>query len=292
MPEFEAIGWIKNLTPPVSPLSIAGISVERLPHRNTLDNTTLRGFAKTARLHPIQEAELLQAVEIRQRMAIECQMRARVDAVDERAAGNALSIAFQDLIMAIQLVTNRAVDLVGWAVGKPDAGGIFFVVGNEKKYRGGPATIAPGAAPVLEELLKVLEGTFPQRIDTALLEFETALKSEDVRRQFIHSVVALEALFGDDKSRENLRFKVSLRSVQLIPSLAAKRKEGFKIVQNAYDLRSTFVHGSWNEKTLKDAEEQIDQVFQITGEALQEFLFRARDGKVVDFPALDEELFF
>jgi len=144
--------------------------------------------------------------------------------------------------------------------------------------------------PVLEELLNVLQGTFPQRIGTALLEFDTALKSEDVRRQFIHAVIVLEALFGDQMT-EALSYKVPLRAAQPIPSLASDKKKGYETLRDAYSLRSRFVHGVWSDKHLTAAEGQIEGVLQLTGEAVQEFLFRARDDKIVDFPALDEELF-
>ncbi len=286
MPEFELICWIDNVTPPSAPLSIAGVTVERPPYTHTLDDPTVQRVAKAGGLLSRQTVELRQAVEIRRRMTVECQMRTRGNAANEQAALDLLLPRVQNFIMTIQILTTRAVELTGLVVGIPE-GGTFFPVAYKKKYRGGPATIP--SLPVLKELMDVLDGSFPKRIETALVEFDTALKSEDVRRQFIHSVVVLEGLFGD-ASTEALSYKVPLRAVQLVPSLASDKKKGFETIRSAYSLRSNFVHGTWSAKTLEQADDQIERILQLTGEALQEFLFRVRDGKAVDFPALDEEL--
>lgn len=116
------------------------------------------------------------------------------------------------------------------------------------------------------------------------------MKSDDVRRQFIHAVVALEALFGDDAT-EALSYKVPLRAVQIVPSLSGRKSEAFKRLREAYLLRSKFVHGTWDESALSKATAMVDWLRQTTAEAIREFLLRIKSAQLAKFPELDAELF-
>jgi hypothetical protein len=54
MPDFELIGWIDNLVPPATPLSIAGIRVGRPVYGHTLDDATVKRVAKAGGFPPFR----------------------------------------------------------------------------------------------------------------------------------------------------------------------------------------------------------------------------------------------
>jgi hypothetical protein len=211
--------------------------------------------------------------------------------VDASHPGTAMGLVRPEvdkLVMAVELVYRKA--LSQGSIGASPVKTTPILFGPPPSYSGGPASIVPTDVPRLEAVIGLLDVKPPKRVETALLEFDTALKSRDVRRQYIHSVVALEALFGDAHP-EMLRYKIALRGAQLIPSLQADKKAGFDRLRNAYDTRSQFVHGTWDKGTLKQAEADAENLLNLTSEAILAFLERAAKNLTVSFPDLDDELF-
>jgi hypothetical protein len=164
--------------------------VRRPAYGHTLDDATVQKIAKAGGLPLNQTVELRQAVNVRRKLVVECETHVEGTAATFDVAAEELRSRVQDLLMAIQITTIRAAVFTSWVVGEP-SGGMFFPVHLPRKYRTGRAVVGFATVPVLEELVKVLATSFPQRIGTALVEFHTALTSEDVRRQIIHAVIAL-----------------------------------------------------------------------------------------------------
>ena len=289
MTTFYITATLHNLTPPETPITVRGFTVERHPYPPSVTDEMIERITPPD-WNLIQRTELSAAISLLHSMASECILRYAVQAPDVDTVMATEGRRIAQFVQAIELLTGKAVEL-GHIMFAPEVGGIAFFYGQTRAFRGGPASIGPQMVTVLDEVLQVLQANVPKRIETALLEYDTALKSEDIRRQFIHSVVALEALFGDSAS-EALSYKVPLRAALLIPSLATRKKEGFRRLRQAYNTRNAFVHGTWDQRVLTEAETIVDEVVSLTGEAVFEFLQRVKDGKQHEFPALDEEVFF
>jgi hypothetical protein len=287
MAKFLAVAGVHNLTPPKRHLHIHNFDLEKSPQL-TLDEARLGRLVVA--WNPILRGELMWVLPLLREMTADCILRLRFDATNLGKAMDRARQEFQKIALAIELITVKVATLSGPAVGPEDAGGRFVFLSPKRQYRGGRASIQAEHVTVLKEIMTTLDTKPTTRIEIALLEFDTALKSGDVRRQLIHAVVALEALFGD-AATEALRYKVPLRAVQIIPSLKKKREKAFKQLQTAYDLRSKFVHGAWNRKMVREAEGLIDELLALAAEGVLEFLFRIEDQRPTDFPGLDAELF-
>lgn len=290
MPRFHITASIRNLDPPPAPLRIRGITLEQ-GRKPELDEETARRLLSEASIAPADVAYISWAVQNLRLSAMGCVMHTEVEANDIDAALERGEQMIQQVIMAIELITRKAVAITGSTVRPPEFGGAVTSFAPRTGYRGGPASVDAALVQRIEEVATVLDTKPSKRVETAMLEYDTALKSDDVRRQFIHGVVALEALFGDE-STEALSYKVPLRAVHLIPSLRGRRSEGFGELRQFYRLRSKFVHGTWDANTLAEAKGLVDELTGVTAEAVLEFLSRFRDGRSTDFPDLDEELFF
>lgn len=243
------------------------------------------------KLHRVLQRQLEIAVSLLRETAVETNVRIEAEASDLETAVKEATQEFERLVFAVELVRKKAVELVPMIAGPADEGGVFTFFRPKKEYRGGPASVDLGDAPTLEAIVTILDTRATKRIETALLEFDTALKSapEDPRRLFIHAVVALEALFGDDET-EAAAYKVRLRATRFIPSLRGRPAEGLETFRKVYGIRSKFVHGTWDERTLREAGERADELLDLTAEAILEFLNRIRDSRPTSFPDLDTEL--
>ncbi len=286
MPRFFIASGAHNLTPPATPVQVRSVTVEQAV-RPRLDPSALEPLAGV--LGDLYMEAMTAAITFRD-MAVPCIFHSQTEGDNPAQAQEQVRTEFQKLAMAIELVTERAVTL-GGTIGAiaPLARGVI-ISSPRGPYRGGPASIDLAQVQILTEIMDTLDTKPTKRIETAMLEYDTALKSGDVRRQFIHAAVALEAVFGDDAT-EALSYKVPLRAACLIPSLKDTKQEGFEFLREAYTLRSKFVHGTWDQKTLVRAEATVDRLIALTAEAVLEFLFRIKDSRPSDFPALDVEAF-
>jgi len=203
---------LHNLTLPKGPLCIREVVLEQGPG-HMLDTATLTPLVEA--WNPVLRAELKWIIARIGEIVADCILRSEFDAADEVEAIGRAEEEFRNLVMALELITVKAVGYSGPAVSpKKEAGGLLLFHAERKAYGGGPASVEPGHIAVLEEVAMTLDTKPTKRIATALLEYDTALKSDDVRRQLIHAVVALEALFGDEAT-EALSYKVPLRRCSL-----------------------------------------------------------------------------
>ncbi len=287
MARFHTVAGVHNLTPPGNPLRVRGVVLEKAPQPRLI-SSTLGTVIQTS--DPIVRAELMWALPELRKMAPDCILRAEFEAADPPEAVERALEEFQKLLLAIEFITVKAVALSGPGVIPKEFVGTYIFFAPKKSYRGGAASVEEAELTVLKEIMDTLDAQPTTRIVTAQLEYDTALKSDDVRRQLIHAVIALEALFGDGET-EAINYKVRLRALKLIPSLRKNVKQGMQLLKDAYTLRSSFVHGTWNKDTLRKADSLMDELLAATAEGVLEFVFRIKDSRSTEFPTLDTELF-
>ncbi len=287
MPSFHVTAGVHNLNPPPAPLTIREVTLDR-GRRPRLDEETIRPLLTDIPGVEIQ-AELFIAIQTLRLSVMDCVLSTEIEATDSGAAHERGRQAIEKVVMAIELVTGKPVTLAGTVVSPVALGGAVLFSMPRKDYSGGPASVGAAQAQAIEEIVTVLDTKPSKRVETALLEYDTMLKSDDVRRQFIHGVVALEALFGDERGAPS--YKIPLRAAQLLPSLREHRFDGFGRLRKFYSLRNKFVHGIWDEDTFREAKGTVEDLLSLTAEAVQEFLFRIKDGLPTGFPDLDRQLF-
>ena len=121
-------------------------------------------------------------------------------------------------------------------------GGITFT-GNEESF-GGKYTLNVSELPLLIELWKVIKNINFKNcpsLEIAIHRFSFVHERNNLEDKLIDTMVGFESLYlTDDKE---LRYKSALRTAILIGESPDEREKIFKIMQVAYDMRSTIIHG-------------------------------------------------
>jgi hypothetical protein len=85
-------------------------------------------------------------------------------------------------------------------------------------------------------------------LDVAVRRFGDAAGRTRPDDQLTDLIISLEALLLTKSERGEKRFQIALRVAACVEAGGAKRRDVFKFVKRAYDVRSTIVHGGTPEK--------------------------------------------
>jgi hypothetical protein len=115
----------------------------------------------------------------------------------------------------------------------------------ENPSRSQPFELATEDEAELLALFDLVRRTYG-RLAFPLLRFSRAFDRNDLDDKVLDLVVSAESLLLDnidERDHSELRFRFALRAAFFIESRRWTRGEVFRIMRNAYDRRSGFVHG-------------------------------------------------
>lgn len=86
-------------------------------------------------------------------------------------------------------------------------------------------------------------GVFANNVMVAIKRFTYAYERLSIEDKLIDSVIGFEALFLKNDEREDMRYRLSLRTACFLENEKDKRVETFDFIHDAYGKRSKIVHG-------------------------------------------------
>lgn len=103
----------------------------------------------------------------------------------------------------------------------------------------------------LLENFEKLDSKFQDKLIIPLEKFNNFGSGELLVDKAIELRICLESIFLNDGNKDQLRFRLALRSALFLGKSLEERKEIFKIVKEAYDITSTAVHNGKLSKKMK-----------------------------------------
>lgn len=160
------------------------------------------------------------------------------------------------------------------------------MTGSNEMMFGGNYSFKISELPELVKLWNNLENVdfnnvYP--LEIALKRFNFAHERVDVEDRLIDIMIGFETLFSE--STTEIRYKISLRTAILIGKNLDERKIIFKLMQVAYDMRSSLVHGKKLEARIRISDpinkeyaigEIIDLIRSRLSSSIKEFIFLSR----------------
>jgi len=121
-------------------------------------------------------------------------------------------------------------------------------VGNLKKFWTNISLVLP------QSLYKIPQ-TDPNYLTTAYKSYsDSLLKNETTEHRIAYAIMGLEALFFRSQEREELSYRLKMRIAKLLSLFSENPKAIRRDIKNAYNIRSTFLHGS---RLDKDEEQEL-----------------------------------
>jgi len=181
-------------------------------------------------------------------------------------------LVIDDVLSAMRLFKRtdmRTAGLASWSYSHFGGGGTSFRILGEWPY-GGNFELSEDEVPRFLELWQLLEKE-AARLSFSIHRFNMAFDRGLIADRLVDLVIAAEALFlsdVDETYRGELRFRFALRAAKFIEHPIYDEREVFRLMKQAYDARSSIVHGgspkislpgkpSANLKTLIDATEDL-----------------------------------
>lgn len=156
-------------------------------------------------------------------------------------------LVVDDVLSALRLFKHcriRAAGLARWTDSYWLKDGTSFRILGQWPY-GGKAELSEDEVPNFLELWRLLEegaGRFAFSVHRFNLAFDRGLLADRI----VDLVIAAEALFLgdlDEKYRGELRFRFALRAAKFIEHPSYGEHDIFRLMRQAYDVRSAIVHG-------------------------------------------------
>jgi hypothetical protein len=113
-----------------------------------------------------------------------------------------------------------------------------------------PSVAQVTAAGELCDILRSIRRNNP--VWTAARSFWAALVTPERDIRYSLFWIGIEALFGPDSSGSEITYKLSQRIAFLTASNPTESKEIFKVAKRCYGMRSTIVHGGWDDDPKMD----------------------------------------
>ncbi|ALA57217.1 HEPN domain-containing protein [Nitrospira moscoviensis] len=215
------------------------------------------------------------------------------EAVDEGSFGNRPlfrdDLVIDDVLSALRLLKHtqiRAAGCASWTDSHWLKDGTSFRVLGQWPYWG-KFELSEGEVPQFLELWRLLEEG-AKRFGFSIHRFNLAFDRGLLADRIVDFVIAAESLFLGDlniQDRGELRFRFALRAAKFIEHPNYGEHDVFRIMRQAYDARSSIVHGgSPKETRLPDNQSTklstfIDAIEELVRIGLRKALSMKEDGK-------------
>jgi hypothetical protein len=198
-------------------------------------------------------------------------------------------LAIDDVLSALRLFKSTLLQTAGhasWTESFFLSGGTSFRVLREWPY-GGRYDLAEAEIPQFLELWHLLEEG-AARFSFSIHRFNLAFDRRLIADRLVDLVIAGESLFLGDinaQDRGELRFRFALRAAKFIQHSVYSEGDIFRVMRNAYDVRSAIVHGgSPKDTSLPDNKSAtlpvfIDVIEELVRRALRKALSMKLEGK-------------
>lgn len=156
-------------------------------------------------------------------------------------------LVVEDVLSALRIFKRSGIRAAGeasWHVGLMLNGDTSFRCVRRWPY-GGAYVLTDEEVPRLQNLWHQLENSSAE-LAFSIRRFNLAFDRDLVEDRIVDLVVAAESLFLgelDVRDRGELRYRFALRSAKFIEHPAQSQREVFRVMQRAYDARSSVVHG-------------------------------------------------
>lgn len=144
--------------------------------------------------------------------------------------------------------------------------------------------IASDATDTLKQLWQLLTSGVLENhsfIEVALRRFSMAWERSLIEDRMIDLMIAAEALFlsgpGSRKDRGEMRFRLALRAACFVETAGMSRRETFGLMRDAYDVRSSVVHGGHMEEVniIKKRSVSADVFTTAVGDVVRRAILKA-----------------
>lgn len=155
-------------------------------------------------------------------------------------------LVVDDVLSALRLFKRtriRAAGLASWSSSHFGGGGTSYRVLGQWPY-GGAFELSDNEVPSFVELWQLLEKE-AEHLRFSIRRFNMAFDRGLPDDRIVDLVIAAEALFLADaeKYQGELRFRFALRAAKFIEHPICSEREVFRLMKQAYAVRSTIVHG-------------------------------------------------
>lgn len=129
-------------------------------------------------------------------------------------------------------------------------------------------------------------------IEIAIRYFNFANERDSNEDKMVDYIIALEALYLNGDHGE-FTYRLAHRAASMLGSTFDKRRETFRNVRDAYDLRSQIVHGGSDPKKRKITNEDVEKVNNYVRISIVEYLNlnKTHNSKKLILEKIDESLF-
>lgn len=200
-------------------------------------------------------------------------------------------LVIDDVLSALRLFKRtqiRSTGLASWTDSYWLEGGTSFRVLGQWPY-GGKFELSEGEVPDFIELWRLLEqGSV--RFGFSIHRFNLAFERGLLADRIVDLVIAAESLFLGDlnvEDRGELRFRFALRAAKFIDHPNYGERDIFRVMRQAYDVRSAIVHGGSPKETPLPNNQSatlptfIDAIEELVRLGLRKALSMKDDGKKI-----------
>jgi hypothetical protein len=176
----------------------------------------------------------------------------QLDAAESRKHAQEFERVMEALLVSLALAKRGIVLRGGTLVQKKDweFGGNMISPGanNVRFNRQEDMTLSADECNRLREIFDRIynqKAIMERSLGVALRRLSYGMERSRVEDRFLDDMISAEALFIDESSKSELRYRLSLRTAfALEPNDRTKRRAVFENMKKAYDIRSALAHGS------------------------------------------------